>query len=300
MMPRQSGPRVLLLVVALGSRARPAAPVRVGHDDRVPGLFVVARNPDTESRLPYLLQIPIDDGISFKARESWPRSSRVYCYLLEDPWPADAEVLEQIPVTLCRRRGAAIDLVLDRPRLSRSQFVFTEARGRPAVFWQTQAAARRANPGGRVPRGRPVEQLRVQVDTRERYPYRFSGRPVTIERTALAAGDYAVRVSGNLAAAVERKTLEDFAGSLSDGTLAFQLQRLAELPAAAVVVEARYSDLFRQPGGRASWLADVLARLQLRYREVAVVFTDSRKFAEEWTYRFLAAAAGDASRTEKD
>jgi len=38
----------------------------------------------------------------------------------------------------------------------------------------------------------------------------------------------------------------------------------------------------------------VLARLQVRYPEVQVVFADSRKFAEEWTYRFLAAALGEA------
>jgi hypothetical protein len=37
-----------------------------------------------------------------------------------------------------------------------------------------------------------------------------------------------------------------------------------------------------------------LARLQVRYPEIPVVFTDSRKFAEEWTYRFLAAAFSDA------
>jgi hypothetical protein len=32
----------------------------------------------------------------------------------------------------------------------------------------------------------------------------------------------------------------------------------------------------------------------VRYPEIPVVFADSRKFAEEWTYRFLAAALSDA------
>jgi hypothetical protein len=32
----------------------------------------------------------------------------------------------------------------------------------------------------------------------------------------------------------------------------------------------------------------------VRYPEIPVVFADSRKFAEEWTYRFLAAAFSDA------
>ena len=38
----------------------------------------------------------------------------------------------------------------------------------------------------------------------------------------------------------------------------------------------------------------MLARLQVRYPEVPVVFADSRRFAEEWTYRFLAAALAEA------
>ena len=268
--------------------------MRSRHDVFVSGMFVVALNPDAESKLPFLLSLPLDGGVNLKARDTWPRSSRVFCYPLEGPWPEDAKVLEEVRAVQCRRRGAAIDLVLERPRLSRSQFVFTEARGRPAIFWQTQSAARRANPGGRVPRHRAIGEITIAIHTRERYPYRFSGRSVVTERLALAAGDYGVRTDGRLVAAVERKTLEDFANSLSNGTLSFQLQRLGELPVAAIVVEGRYAELFRQPGGRAAWLADMLARLQVRYREVAVVFADSRKYAEEWTFRFLAAAAGDA------
>ena len=66
-----------------------------------------------------------------------------------------------------------------------------------------------------------------------------------------------------------------------DGTLGFQMQRLSELQAAAVVVEGRYSALFKLEHVPGAWLADVLARLQVRYPEVQVVFADSRKFAEE-------------------
>jgi hypothetical protein len=77
-------------------------------------------------------------------------------------------------VLLCKRRGAAVDLVLD-PRLSRSQFVFTQVKGREAIFWQTQKTARAANPGGRIPRRRTLpEPVTITVDTRERYPYRFA------------------------------------------------------------------------------------------------------------------------------
>ena len=47
----------------------------------------------------------IEEGLVLKAKDTWPRSSRVYCFLVEDPWPEDAEVLERVPVIHCRRRG---------------------------------------------------------------------------------------------------------------------------------------------------------------------------------------------------
>ncbi|GIU99219.1 MAG: hypothetical protein KatS3mg014_0835 [Actinomycetota bacterium] len=294
-----------------GPRGRHGPPARVGHlpvaaagrrgagsgsvRGRMGGVFTIARNPQEDSSLPYLLRLPIEGGLVLKARDTWPRSSRVYCHPYEEGWPADAEIVEETPVVSCRRRGAVIDLVLDRPRLARSQFVFTETRGRPAIFWQTRKAARAANPGARIPRARALrEGLLIVVDTRERYPYRFAGRGVTTERLALPAGDYAVVAEGDPIATVERKTLENLAASLSDGTLAFQMQRLAEIPSAAVVVEGRYPQLFGLEHVSGAWLADMLARLQLRYPEVPIVFADSRRFAEEWTYRFLAAALAEA------
>ena len=258
-----------------------------------PPRFRVARNPDAESRLPYLIWLPIEGGLVLKARETWPRASRVFCAQDATGWDWAAEQLEDVPVLLCRRRGAAIDLVLDRPSLSRSQFVFTQARGRPAIWWQTQKTAQAANPGARIPRGRWAGVLTIAIDTREKYGWKFADRELVIERRALPAGDYAAIKGGAVVAAIERKTLENLATSLSDGSLAFQLQRLAELPRAAIVVEGDYPDLFRTQPGRGSWLADMLGRLAVRYPEVPVVFAGSRKFAEEWAYRFLGAAVAD-------
>jgi hypothetical protein len=257
--------------------------------------FLIARNPEEDSKLPFLLRLPIGGGLVLKARDTWPRASRIYCHPFDEGWPADAEILEQTRVSSIRRRGPVIDLVLDRARLARSQFVFTEVRGRPAIFWQTQRAARAANPGARIPRAQAnPEGLRVLVDSRERYPYAFAGRKVETQRVALAAGDYAVAHGEEMIATVERKTLENLVASLSDGTLAFQMQRLGEVARAAVVVEGRYSALFKHEHVPSAFIADGLARLQVRYPEIPVVFADSRKFGEEWTYRFLAAALSDA------
>lgn len=265
------------------------------NDGGVNGRFQVARNPDAGSTLPYVVLLPIEGGLRLKTREPWPRSARVFCVRDEAPWDERSELVDEADVVICKRRGAAIDLVLDRPQHARSQFVFTQARGRPAVWWQTQKTVQTANPGARVPRGRGAGQFTVAVDSREKYGWRFAGRELTTERRTLPAGDYAIVVSGRTLALVERKTLENLSTSLSDGTLAFQMQRLAEQDArAAVVVEADYPDLFRLHAGRASWLADVMARLVVRYPEVPIVFAGSRRFAEEWAYRFMGAAAGDA------
>ncbi len=98
--------------------------------------FRVARNPDQDSRLPFLVYLPIDGGIVLKARDVWPRAARVYCSQAKTPWDESGGLVDEAAVLACKRRGAAIDLVLDRPKLARSQFVFTNARGRPAVWWQ--------------------------------------------------------------------------------------------------------------------------------------------------------------------
>ena len=171
--------------------------------------------------------------------------------------------------------------MLDRPSLSRSQFVFTEARGRLAIWWQTQKTAQSANPGARIPRGRSAGPLTIVIDTCERYGWKFASRPLEIERRALPVGDYAAIVDEAVAAVVERKTLENLATSLSDGGLAFRMQRLAEVARAAIVVEGDYPDLFHTQPGRGSWLADILGRLALRYPEVPIIFAGSRRFAEE-------------------
>lgn len=256
--------------------------------------FVVARNPDADSSLPFLVRLPIEGGLAFKTRESWPRANRSYCHPI-DEWPPDAEILEEVGITLCRRRGSAIDLVLDRRSNYRSQFVFVEGRGREMVFWQTAKVARRARPGVRVPKRKAsgLSGWTVYVDTRERYPYRFANRPVTAERLKLSVGDYAAMSQGEVVACVERKTLENLEADLVSGKLGFVMAELSTLPAAAVVVEDRYSSLFKAEHVEPGWLPELLARLQVRHPGVPVVFCETRKLAEEWTYRFLGAGLAE-------
>lgn len=265
-------------------------------------MFEVARNPDAASRLPYLVRLPLPGGdVVLKAREPWPRTGAVYCHPADGEWPDPpeaAELVERVPVRSCRRRGGAIDLVLDRPREHRSQLVFTRVRGRQVIFWQSPRTARAARPGVRVPgrRAAGLERLTILVDTRERYPWRFGRQQaVSTERRALPAGDYAVEApgGGELAAVVERKTLADLAGSLVDGSLNYLLAELAALPRAAVVVEDRYGAVFKLEHVQPGFVADLLGALAVRYPAVPVVFCDTRPLAQEWAYRFLGAAVAE-------
>jgi hypothetical protein len=226
-----------------------------------------------------------------KAREPWPRTAKVYCHRAEE-WPEQAEVLERVPVRACAQRGASIDLVLDRQRESRSQIVFTKIRGRDAIFWQSPRTTKQARPTVDLPTARAsgLADLEIVVDSHERYPYRFAHQQVSTVRQPLPAGDYGVRLGAALVAVVERKSLSDLVSSLTNGRLRFALAELAAIPRAAVVVEDRYSAVFRQSFVRPSMVADGLAELQVRFPSVPLVFAETRPLAEEWTYRFLAAA----------
>lgn len=255
--------------------------------------FIVARNPDPDSRLPYLVRLPIDGGLVLKTKDRWPTTTRIFCQQVSE-WPADAEIVDDLAVRSCRRRGVAVDLLLARGRMNRSQFVFTKLKdGRPAIFWQTARAARGSRPGVRVPTRRAWGQrdLTIVADSRERYAYRFAAQAVDVEKGTLAAGDYGVvNPDGDPLAVVERKSVENLVSGLVDGSLGFQLVELSELPRAAVVVEGRYTDLLDHPHVQPGFVLDLLARVQVRYPSVPIVFTGSRKMAEEYTFRFLGAA----------
>ena len=134
-----------------------------------------------------------------------------------------------------------------------------------------------------------VVELRIVVDAHERYPYKFAGQQAATVRRGLACGDYAVTLDGTTVAAVERKSLPDLVSRLTTGGLRFALAELATLPRAAVVIETatRRSSPWT---GSVPTVADGQAELQVRYPAIPIVSCETRKLAEEWTYRYLAAA----------
>lgn len=257
--------------------------------------FWIGRNPGS-TRLPYLLRLPVagEGRVFLAARETWPRGKDVFCHQVGE-WPAEAEVIEEVPVEACWRAGAAIHLVLQRRQNRRSMFVWTRARGRPVIFWRSAASMAAARPGIRVPQARGLEgALEVAVDAKERYPWRFSGKRATLTRRDLPVGDYAVVRDGLVVAAVERKTVADLATAAVSGRLRLALAELARLPRAAIAVEGRWSDLVKvaeRAGMRSDWLLNVVAGLEVEHPAIAWAFAETPKGAQDWAYRWLAACA---------
>lgn len=258
-------------------------------------MFRVARNPDPDSTLPYVLWVPVGSNpLVLKAKDTWPRTAKVYCHRGE--WPDEADIVEEVPVRSCVRRGVAIDLLLDRARENRSQFVVTTLKGgREGIFWQTAKTTRKTRPGMRLPSRRSAAgPLEILVDTRERYAWKFDKQQATATKRALPVGDYAVEVDGDTVGVVERKTLQELAGNVVDGSLLVRLADLAAQRRAAVVVEDRWADVFRLSYVAPAMVAEMLAAAQVRYPNVPIVFCENRQLAQEWTYRFLGAAAAFA------
>jgi ERCC4-type nuclease len=129
--------------------------------------------------------------------------------------------------------------------------------------------------------GLAVRRSRSLIDSGEKYPYRFSGQQAITSRERLPCGDYAVQVGGNIAAVVERKTINDLISSMISGRMKFLLAELAAQPRAAVVVEEGYSKIFKHPYVTGSVAAERLAELQAQFPAVADRVLRTRPLAEE-------------------
>ncbi len=265
----------------------------------VAGSLLIARNPE-ESTLPYLVRIPLGEGIILRVKDTWPRTSKIYCHRHGLPWPAEAEIVDELPLRSCVQRGAVISIEVDRTRESRSQFVITQARGREMIFWQSARTSKAARPNVALPTARAfgLAQLELVVDSRERYAWKFDTQQVTTVKQALPVGDYGIKVDGDIVGVVERKSLNDLVSSLTSGRLHYRLEELSTVPRAAVVVEDRYSAIFKMSQVRPALVADMLGECQVRVPQVPIIFAENRKLAQEWSYRFLAAAAQSAMELE--
>ena len=76
----------------------------------------------------------------------------------------------------------------------------------------------------------------------------------------------------------------------AENSAGYLLGHLATLPRAAVVVEDRFSSVMKLDRVRPAVVLDGLGECQARFPSVPIIFCENRPLAQEWAYRFLAAA----------
>lgn len=131
-------------------------------------------------------------------------------------------------------------------------------------------------------------RLSIVVDTREQRPWHFPEDLATVKRGTLDYGDYALEGDHF---AIERKSLDDFAGTVSSGWERFcrELDRMQIAPARVVFVEATLGDIWEQRHNHknlsAKFLFSRIADLQLM--GIGVMMCDNPVFAAAMAYRFF-------------
>jgi len=154
-----------------------------------------------------------------------------------------------------------------------------------------------------------IEPLRIVIDTREQTPWSWEPSDAVTEIHGLSAGDYALwqdcesvkgRDSYAVRFAIERKSLDDFLGTISSGWERFQreLERMQTFPARVVIVEGDFesccfkelADMVMPPEHnhvmlRPAFVARRVAELTLE--GVSVLFCGDSQLAAGMAYRVL-------------
>lgn len=83
--------------------------------------------------------------------------------------------------------------------------------------------------------------MRIVIDTREQCPWSFDPAQVDAFIGTLKTGDYALE--GDDRFAIERKSLDDFLGTISSGWPRFcrELNRMSDFVAKVIIVEGNYA-----------------------------------------------------------
>jgi hypothetical protein len=256
-------------------------------------------------RFPYRLRVVRGDEtlLALRAQDKWPAAGKNY-FCLRDAGPRDDDgpdapvELERVPVVSFDRYGRRLAVALDRGRFKRCDFLFLEKelKGRPGeryeqIFWRTETALRQRRPTKKLTLDGLAKGLNVVIDSRERYGWTFPG--CTVERRALAVGDYALLDDGELVAVVERKTEDNLLAEFGRMPVFHQiLGQLEKVPGHALVIEADYARILdpkRWPQYSPAFRAKAVAEIFAFHPALRVVFASSRKLANEWTRAYFAA-----------
>ncbi|HET8897858.1 MAG TPA: ERCC4 domain-containing protein [Rhodanobacteraceae bacterium] len=245
-------------------------------------LWIVQRS--AEARFPFRIAIEQDGRVLFavRAKAAWPGAgSQVFCLREREADRMEVfEEVERVPVAHLARLGRKLSITLDRAQRKRCEFLILEKPRKDGgsyeqVFFRTEAAVRAHKSSKRAELSpRDDAELAIVIDSLERYPWSFPG--ASVSRRKLPVGDYALIHDERPHAIVERKTLPNLLGDLSEiKGLHQQLAELAAWPHAALVIEAQYAD-FANPAKIGQWpaahLLRVMAELPTLFPTVQCIF----------------------------
>jgi len=147
--------------------------------------------------------------------------------------------------------------------------------------------------------------LHLIVDSREQAPYTFSGDKypdLSVETGTLQTGDYSLSGLTDMVA-IERKSLDDLAGSLTTGRERFkrELARSKGLDFFSLVIEADMDQVARheyRSQMKPKALIQSLFAFQVRY-DLNVIWAGSRERGEYATYSLLQKYAAEQEKRLK-
>lgn len=145
----------------------------------------------------------------------------------------------------------------------------------------------------------PRQSLTVVVDSREQRPFQFPSasrigkQEILVETVCLGlkAGDYSIR-GWEDQIAIERKSLSDLFGTTGKGRERFEreLERLAKMEYAAIVIEGTWEDIARRPPSHTEMQPKSVIRSLLAWSQrygVHIIAAGARPLAARLTYIML-------------
>ena len=135
------------------------------------------------------------------------------------------------------------------------------------------------------------ERLQIIIDTREQQPWSFPEDQVVVFRKGLKTADYAL--VGDDEFAIERKSIDDFVGTVSSGWDRFkrELDRMSEanFPVKVVIIEGDFADIINHRYNHSRVMPKfVMKRIsELIMMKVTVMFASNALMATGMCYTVL-------------
>lgn len=241
-------------------------------------------------------------------QDKWPGTKgNIFCLrAMTDTNPEDeGEEIETVLVWKYGVYGKKAMVILDRQKQKRCSFLFlTRAYKQKEgeyeqIFWQTQQGLTQHKSKYKLSYNKK-QNLKVFVDSRERYAWNFPGAEEVRENLPL--GDYAIKDEYGILAVVERKTFNNIMHEFGNlNKFHHQLSELENCKNSALIIEANYSDFLDKEKIKpyaGFFAAKALGQIQASHPQLPVVFTGNRKSAIVWCYNFfvnISARAKDRS-----